>query len=177
MTTALIMVALVVAVASWVLVTYNRLTRLMLTADGLWAEVEVALRLRHELVPEFVRAVAPGSPGPREAFRRTALARGTAARSVGGRPRRRGQLEEELSHGISEVLELAAADRDLRSEERFLELRRQLESIEARIETSVRAYNEAVDRLNAAVTRAPSSVVAKVFGFATREPFGPQVAA
>jgi len=176
--TALLVIGLVVAaVAAWVLVTYNRLTRLMLTADGLWAEVEVALRLRHELVPEFVRAVAPGAPGPREAFRRTAIARGTAARSVGGGPRRRGPLEEELSHGIGEVLELAAADRDLGSEERYVELRRRLKSIEARIETSGRAYNEAVCRLNAAVTRTPSSLVAKVFGFATREPFGPQVAA
>jgi len=80
-------------------------------------------------------------------------------------------LEEELSRGIGEVLALADSDRDLRSEESVLTLRRRLDSIEKRIEVSGRAYNEVIEVLNASITNPPSSVVARTLGFSTREPF------
>lgn len=167
----LIVVAVLLAATLWTFVAYNRLNRLTLTADALWAAVEVALRLRHELVPELVNAASSDSNGPRDAFRRTAVARGIAARSARGGPRRRGPHEEELTLGLEGVLELAASDPDLGSHETFLLLREELELIERRIETSRRAYNEAADRLNSAITSAPSSLVARVFGYSRRERF------
>ena len=91
--------AMVLAIALFVLITYNRLVRLRLACDNSWAQIEVALKLRHDLVPNLVAAVSGYAGHERATFERTAEARGAAVAAVGAGPAAQGPVEGVLAAG------------------------------------------------------------------------------
>ena len=90
MIVAIIAGALVVLIGLFVLITYNRLVRLRLAVDNSWAQIEVALKLRHDLVPSLVETVAGYAGHESSVLVRTAEARGEATHAVGAGPAARG---------------------------------------------------------------------------------------
>ena len=169
---ALIVVgAIVLLVALFVLITYNKLVRLRLAVDNSWAQIEVALKLRHDLVPSLVETVAGYAGHESSVLTRTAEARGEATHAVGSGPAARGPLEGALALGIGNLIGLAEAYPDLKASENFLALQNQLASVEERISITRRVYNDTVETLNTAVSVFPPSLVARAFGFTTREFF------
>lgn len=168
---AIVFAALLVVVGLFVLLTYNRLVRLRLAVDNSWGQIEVALKLRHDLVPSLVETVAGYAGHESSVLVRTAEARGEATHAVGAGPAARGPLEGALALGIGNLVGLAEAYPDLKASENFLALQDQLASVEERISITRRVYNDTVQTLNTAVSVFPPSLVAKAFGFGTREFF------
>lgn len=172
MTLALVLVAAaILAIALFVWLTYNRFVRLQLNAANSWAQIEVALKLRHDLVPSLVQTVSGYASHERATFERTAVARSAAMGASGSGPARLGALEGSLALGIRSLIGLAEAYPDLKASENFLALQRDLAAVEERISIARRVYNDTVETLNTAVAVFPSSLVARAFGFSGREFF------
>ena len=163
--------AVVLAIALFVLITYNRLVRMRFACENSWAQIEVALKLRHDLVPNLVAAVSGYAGHERATFERTAEARGAAVAAVGTGPAAQGPLEGTLAAGIGNLIGVAEAYPELKASANFAALQSNLNSIEERISITRRVYNDTVETLNTAVAVFPSSLVASAFGFSGREFF------
>jgi LemA protein len=163
--------AVVLVIALFALVTYNQLVRLRLACDNSWAQIEVALKLRHDLVPNLVAAVSGYAGHERATFERTAEARGAAVAAVGTGPAAQGPIEGTLAAGITNLIGVAEAYPELKASDNFAALQRDLASVEERISITRRVYNDTVETLNTAVAVFPQSLVASGFGFAPREFF------
>ncbi len=169
---ALILIAAVVLAAGlFVLITYNRLVRLRLACDNSWAQIEVALKLRHDLVPNLVATVSGYAGHERATFQRTAEARGAAVAAVGAGPAAQGPVEGTLATGIGNLIGIAEAYPELKASENFAALQRDLGSVEERISITRRVYNDTVETLNTAVAVFPQSLVAGAFRFEPRQFF------
>ena len=161
--------AVVLAVALFVLISYNRLVRMRLACENSWAQIEVALKLRHDLVPNLVAAVSGYAGHERATFERTAEARGAAVAAVGSGPAAQGPVEGMLAAGITNLIGVAEAYPELEASENFASLQRDLSSVEERISITRRVYNDTVETLNTAVAVFPQSLVAGAFGFRPRQ--------
>ena len=168
--------AIVVIVGLFVLLTYNRLVRLRFACDNSWAQIEVALKLRHDLVPNLVAAVSGYAGHERATFERTAEARGEAMAAVGAGPAAQAPVEGILAMGIGNLIGIAEAYPDLRASENFATLQRDLASVEERISITRRVYNDTVETYNTAIQVFPSSLVAGAFGFGPRDFFSAETA-
>lgn len=171
MTVAIIIALIVAIVGLFVLLTYNRFVRLRFAVDNSWAQIEVALKLRHDLVPALVESVAGYAGHESSVLERTAAARGAATNAVGAGPATQGPLEGALALGIGNLIGLAEAYPDLKASENFMQLQNELASVEERISITRRVYNDTVETLNTAVAVFPPSLVASAFGFKPREFF------
>jgi LemA protein len=172
MTAVLVAVAVIVVLTGlFVLVTYNRLVRMRMAVDNSWAQIEVALKLRHDLVPNLVETVAGYAGHERDVLKRTAEARGSAVQAMGAGPAAQGPVEGSLALGIRNLVALAEAYPELRASENFSQLQTELASVEERISISRRVYNDTVETLNTAIAVFPQNVVASAFGFERREFF------
>ena len=163
--------AVVLAVALFVLITYNRLVRMRLACENSWAQIEVALKLRHDLVPNLVAAVSGYAGHERATFERTAEARGAAVAAVGSGPAAQGPVEGMLAAGITNLIGVAEAYPELEASENFASLQRDLSSVEERISITRRVYNDTDETLNTAGAVCPQSLVAGAFGFRPRQFF------
>lgn len=163
--------AVVVLVGLFVLLTYNRLVRMRFACDNSWAQIEVALKLRHDLVPNLVAAVSGYATHERATFERTAESRGAAVSAVGSGPAAQGPVEGALAAGIGSLIGIAEAYPDLKASENFAALQRDLASVEERIAITRRVYNDTVETYNTSVQVFPSSLVAGAFGFHPRDFF------
>lgn len=177
MSSLIVAAAVALLIALFVLLTYNRLVRLRLAVDNSWSQVEVALKLRHDLVPNLVETVAGYAGHESAVMERTAGARGAAASAVGSGPARQAPLEGALALGIGGLIGLSEAYPELRASENFAGLQVELASVEERISITRRVYNDTVETLNTAVSVFPPSLVARAFGFAPREFFAAEAEA
>lgn len=168
---AVIAIVVLLAIGLFVWLTYNRLVKLQLATENSWAQIDVALRLRHDLVPALVQTVSGYASHERTTFERTAVARSAAVGAAGSGPARRGALEASLALGIGSLIGLAEAYPELKASDNFAALQRDLASVEERISITRRVYNDTVETYNTAVAVFPSSLVAKAFGFSGREFF------
>jgi LemA protein len=159
--------ALVVALLVWAVSAYNRLVRLRNQVRTAWADVDVQLMRRHDLVPQLVAAVK-GYAGHEKALLETATqlrAEALAEKS----PARLGAVESALEQATGRLLALQEAYPDLKASENFLALQRDLVEVEDHLQYARRFYNGAVRDYNDAVQRVPDLAVARAFAFANGE--------
>ena len=168
---AIVVATALVGVGAYVWLTYNRLVRLALATANSWAQIEVALKLRHALVPALVQVTSGYAAHERATFERVATARVSAVGAIGAGPGRQGPLEGALALGVGPVMGLAEAYPDLKADEAFIKLQAELGAIEEKILITRRVYNDTVERMNTAVAVFPSVLVARAFGFSPREFF------
>jgi LemA protein len=165
-----ILLLVIAAVAVLGVVIYNGLARLRLLAANAWADIDVQLKRRHDLVPSLVAAVQGHAGYEKGTLEAVVAARGRALAAAG--PAAAGQAERALAGSVRDVLVLAEAYPDLRAAESFLALQRTLTDIEDHIQNARRYYNAVVRDLNVKVHQFPSNLVARVFAFREREFFG-----
>ncbi len=177
MIVVVVVIAVVLAAALFVLLTYNRLVAQRLTCENAWAQVEVALKQRHDLVPALVESVRGYATHERTTFERTAEARAEAIAVAEEGPRARIGPEGLLASGVSGLLGVAEAYPDLRASESFSRLQTDLGAVEERIAITRRVYNDTVERYNTAIAVFPPSVVARAFRFDARAFFSAEVEA
>lgn len=171
---AVVMAALVVV---WAAVTYNRLVGLRLAAESSWAQIDVALRLRHDLVPRLAETVAGYAGHERGTLEEVTRARAEAVAAKGQAPRVRGAAESALGSGIGSAILLAEDYPALLASENFSRLQRDLSDVEERIAITRRVYNDTVETYNTKIQVFPPVIVARAFGFDRREFFDAPVEA
>jgi LemA protein len=167
---AIIVVAVVVIIlVVWALVTYNRLVRLSVSAEEGESEIDVQLKRRHDLIPNLVETVKGYAAHERGTLERVTEARGAAISAEG--PRERAAAEGELSQALGRLFALSEAYPDLKADQNFLELQRELTATEDRLQAARRFYNTQVEALNTKIQSMPSRIVAQAGNFSEREFF------
>ncbi|MDN5782435.1 MAG: LemA family protein [Luteimonas sp.] len=170
MTISLLLLALlVVALLAWAMMLFNRLVRLRNQVRTAWADIDVQLIRRHDLVPSLVNAVkgyAEHEGAVLEAVT-TLRAQATAERAPG----RLGAVEGELEHALGRLVALKEAYPDLKANQNFAQLQRDLVEVEEQLQYARRFYNGAVRDYNDAVQRVPDLLVARSCGFDAAEFF------
>ncbi len=146
---------------------YNILVRRRQLTDNGWADIDVQLKRRADLIPPLVTTVKGYAAHERQLFE-DITERRSAAIAAGDDPAARGAAESALSAPVSKLIAVAEDYPDLKANENFLELQRQLAETEDKIEMARRFYNGAVRELNTFVASFPINLVASAFGFAER---------
>lgn len=162
-------VALAGLVVYWVVRAFNRLVLLRNQVRTAWADIDVQLTRRHDLVPQLVAAVkgyADYEAAPLEAV--TAL-RQQALGAQG--PAKLGEVEASLALALGRVFALQEAYPDLKASTSFQQLQRDLVQVEDHLQYARRFYNGAVRDYNDAIQRFPDLFVARTFGFREAEFF------
>jgi LemA protein len=163
-----LLVLLVLAIL--VALTYNSLARLRLLASNAWADIDVQLKRRHDLIPALVAAVK-GHAGYEKGTLESVVQARDRAMSAGG-PAAASAAEGELARSVRQIFALAEAYPDLKAAESFLSLQRSLTEIEDHIQNARRYYNAVVRDFNTKIAQVPSNLIAGALGFRPREFFG-----
>jgi len=168
-TSVLVLVGLVVLVILAVIVMYNRLVVLRTRCDEAWADIDVQLRRRYDLIPNLVETVKGYAAHEREVFEKVTQARAAAieAKTV----QEQGQAENMLTGALRTLFAVAENYPQLRASENFMQLQRDLTDTEDKIQAARRFYNTMVRDLNIRVQVFPSSLIASTFAFKQRDMF------
>ena len=153
----------------WAVFAFNRLVRLRNQVRTAWADVDVQLLRRHDLVPSLVTAVKTYAGHEQAVLAAVTELRGQAMAAQA--PGKLGELESALQQGIGRLIALKEAYPDLKANENFAQLQRDLVQVEERLQYARRFYNGAVRDFNDTVQRVPDLLVARSFGFANAEFF------
>ncbi len=166
---AVVSIAVFFLLVLLVVVLYNRLVRLRNRVENAWAQVDVQLRRRYDLIPNLVRTVQGYASHERELFENVTEARSRAmdANAVPDQA----QAENQITRGIRQLFAVAENYPDLKANENFLALQEELTGTESKIAFARQFYNDQVMLLNTLIGSFPSNVVAKTFRFEPREFF------
>lgn len=166
-TIILIIIALVVA---WFILAYNRFVRLITRAKEAWSDIEVQMKRRYDLIPNLVSTVKGYAAHETTAFENVTKARAMAMGA--GTLEEKAGAENMLGNALKSLFAVAEAYPDLKANQNFLELQRELSDTENKIQAARRFYNTNVRDLNIATETFPSNFVAKTFNFSKMEFFG-----
>lgn len=159
-----VLITLAVVVVAVVVVIFNQLVAKRQMVSNGWSDIDVQLKRRSDLIPRMVETVKGYAAHELNLFREVTEKRAQAA-AAGDDPQARGAAESELSAPVGRLVALAEDYPDLKANENFLELQRELADTEDKIESARRFYNGATRELNVAVESFPNSLVAAPFGF------------
>jgi LemA protein len=162
-------VALVLLVAILLVTLYNRLVRLRNRAENAWAQVDVQLRRRYDLIPNLVETVKGYASHERTTFEEVTEAR-TAAQQA-QTVQEQAKAENILTEAIGRLFAVAEEYPELRATENFQQLQGQLEETEGKIAVSRQVYNDAVLTYDTALETVPTNIVGNMFSFEAREYF------
>jgi LemA protein len=167
---AVIVIVVLVVLALLALVfLYNRFVRLRNRVDNAWAQIEVQLKRRHDLIPNLVETVKGYAAHERGTFEAVTQAR--AAAQGARTPAEAGQAEGILSQALGRLFAVAEAYPELQADENFRQLQSELAETENRIAVSRQVYNDTVLTYNNATQTVPSNVIAGIFHFQPKEFF------
>jgi LemA protein len=164
----LAIIAVVVIVALMGVGIYNQLVRLRQMVKNAWAQIDVQLKRRHDLIPNLVNTVKGYAAHEKGTLDAVISARAKATSATV--PADRIKAEGELSGALSRLLAVSEAYPNLKANENFMGLQNELTGTEDRIAFSRQAYNESVTQMNTAIQTFPAVLLAGFFGF-KEEPF------
>ncbi|MEU7694251.1 LemA family protein [Microbispora hainanensis] len=165
----LVALAVVAVLVATVVSAYNRLVRARNNVDNAWAQIDVQLRRRYDLIPNLVETVKGYAAHERATLEAVVAARSQAIGAQG--PEERAAAENLLSGALKSLFAVAEAYPDLKASAGFAELQEELATTENRIAYSRQYYNDAVLTYNNAIQTVPANLVAGMTGFTPREYF------
>jgi LemA protein len=154
-------------IAAWVAFAYNRLVRLRNQMRTGWADIDVQLTRRHDLVPQLVTAVRAYAAHERGVLEAVTELRSQALQQTS--PARLGEVESALEQALARLFALKEAYPELQSSENFVRLQRDLVAVEDHLQYARRFYNGAVRDYNNAIEHVPDRLVARAFAFRAGE--------
>lgn len=166
---AIVLGAVAAVLLLFLVLTFNRLVRLRNEAKTGWANIDVQLKRRADLVPNLVEAVKGYAAHERETFDSVTQARAAAQQASG--PAAAAQADTALGGALNRLLAVAEAYPQLRASENFLALQQELADIEDKLAAARRYYNQTVYRYNTVLQSFPAVIVAGALGFHGREFF------
>lgn len=166
-----IVIGVIVLIALWVMNLYNGLVRLRNRRQNAFADIDVQLRQRHDLVPQLVETVKGYAGHEKEVFTKITEARSAAmnATSIDGKI----AAEQQLTSALAGLKVQVEAYPDLKANQNFLQLLEELSDIENKLAASRRFFNAATTEYNNSVESFPSNLIAKNFGFNREMMFDP----
>jgi LemA protein len=178
MTTLWILLAVIAVVALAVVFMYNRFVRLVQQAKEAWADIDVQLKRRYDLIPNLIETVKGYAAHERETLDQVTEAR-TQATQIHVDPQNvtpeqiqaMAGAEQGLSQALGRLLAIAENYPDLKANQNFLELQRELSDTENKIQAARRFYNGNVRDLAIGIQSFPGNVIANAFGFQAMEYF------
>ena len=169
-TTLWIILGVAALIVLWLIFTFNRLVTLRNRVKEAWADIEVQLKRRYDLIPNLVETVKGYAAHESQAFENVTKAR-AAAISGSANPHDQAAKENMLSGALKSIFAVAEAYPDLKANTNFLELQRELSDTENKIQAARRFFNSNVLAINNAVEVFPSNVIAGMLGFSKEEFF------
>jgi LemA protein len=157
------------ALVLWVVVSYNRFVTLVQRAKEAWADIDVQLKRRYDLIPNLVQTVKGYAAHESQAFENVTKARSAAMGATG--PAQKGEAENMLSGALKSLFAVAEAYPDLKANQNFLALQTELSDTENKIQAARRFYNGNVRDLNTGLQSFPGNVIAGIFHFTQMEYF------
>ena len=150
---------------------YNGLVRVRNQMKNAWAQIDVQLKRRHDLIPNLIETVKGYAKHERETLDSVTKARNLAQAAVGTGVVAQAKAEGELSGFLSRLLAVAEAYPDLKANQNFLALQEELSSTENKISFSRQFYNDSVLGYNNKIQMFPTNMMANMFGFKQGEYF------
>jgi len=167
---ALIIIVVIIAVIGFMVVGgYNKLVALNQSADQAFADIDVQLKQRQDLIPNLVETVKGYATHERATLDSVTQARAAAAGATSVNDKV--QSENMLTAALGRLFAVAEAYPDLKANTNFLELQRELSDIENKLAAARRFFNNAVAEFNAVRRQFPTVLFAGMFGFASDKPF------
>jgi LemA protein len=166
---AIVVVAILLLLLLLVVAMYNRLVRLRNRSENTWAQVDVQLRRRYDLIPNLVEAVKGYAGHERETFDEVTKARAAAQQAQG--VEQQAQAENMLTAALGRLFAVAEAYPQLRATENFQQLQAQLADVEQNIVVARQVYNDTVLTYDNALETVPTNIVAGLFNFSPRAYF------
>ncbi len=166
---------IIIGIAAIILImmvsTYNSLIRLRNRVKNAWAQIDVQLKRRHDLIPNLVATAKGYMTHERGTFEAVTKARNLAQQAVGTGVGAQSKAEGALSGALARLLVVVENYPDLKANQNFLALQEELTSTENKISFSRQYYNDSVLRYNNKSQMFPSNIMAGMMGFKTSEFF------
>jgi LemA protein len=168
-TTALIVLAVIVVLVLWAITVYNGLIAMRQRVSQAFADVDVQLNQRHDLIPNLVETVKGYAAHERGTLDDVVKARNAAMTAQG--PAQQAAAENMLSGALRQLFALSEAYPDLKASTNFQQLQAELTDLENKIAAARRFFNNAVQEYNTGIQRFPAALFASMFGFAQKDFF------
>jgi LemA protein len=167
----LIILGVIVVLAFIVIGMYNGLVGLRNQVKNAWAQIDVQLKRRHDLIPNLVETVRGYMKHERETLEAVTNARTRAVGAVGSGAAAIGQAEGQLTQALGRLFAVAESYPDLKASQNFMALQEELTSTENKISFSRQNYNDQVLQYNNKIQMFPSNIIASMFNFKVGEFF------
>lgn len=164
-----IILAVVVVIGIFLWVTYNALVTLRIRVDEAWSDINVQLKRRLDLIPNLVETVKGYAKHESGVFEEVTAARANVINANG--VKETAAAENQFEGALKSLFAVAEAYPDLKANENFIELQRELVDTEDKIQASRRFYNSGVTSLNTKIQTFPHNIVAALFKFTNRDFF------
>ncbi len=166
-----IVLGLAAALAVYAVLIFNRLVSTRQMTEEAWSGIDVQLKRRSDLIPNLVDTVKGYAAHERGVLEQVTELRTAAQKVPSGDVAARAQVEGALSAALGRLLAVAENYPDLKASANFVELQRELSTLENEIQMARRYYNGATRNLNTMIESFPSNIVASQFAFVKREYF------
>lgn len=164
-----IFIGAVVVVALWVIYAYNKFVRFVNRTKEAWADIDVQLKRRYDLIPNLVNTVKGYAKHEEGTFSKVTEMRAKAIQ--GGTPEERSRSENMLTGALKSLFAVSENYPDLKANQNFLELQRELSDTENKIQAARRFYNGNVRDLNTGLESFPNNIIGNMFHFKKQEFF------
>ncbi|MDE1975213.1 MAG: LemA family protein [Patescibacteria group bacterium] len=164
-----IIIAIIIVLALWLILAYNGLVSGRNRAQEAWADIDVQLKRRYDLIPNLVETVKGYAAHEKGVFENVTQARAAAMGASGMAAK--GQAENQLAGALKSLFAVAEAYPDLKANQNFLSLQGELTDTEDKIQAARRFYNGNVRDFNTSIQRFPNNMMAGPFGFKAMEFF------
>jgi LemA protein len=165
----IVVVVLLVVIAAYLIAKYNGLVSVRNRIENAWAQIDVQLRRRYDLIPNLVETVKGYASHESETLERVIAARNAGINAQS--PHDQAAAENQITGALKSLFAVSEAYPDLKANQNFLALQEELTGTEGRIAYARQFYNDMVYRYNTKVQSFPTSVIANMFGFREREYF------
>ncbi len=167
--TGLILLVVLVVIAVLLIGMYNSLVQLRVRCDNAWADIDVQLKRRHDLIPNLVETVKGYAAHEKGTFENIARFRSQAMQATS--PADKAAAENQLTGALKSLFAVAENYPELKASEEFTQLQGSLSHTEDSIQNSRRYYNAVVRDLNTKIQSFPTNILARMFGFLQRQFF------
>ncbi len=158
-----------ILIALWVIVTYNSLISLRARVDNAWAQIDVQLKRRFDLIPNLVNTVKGYAQHEKETLEKVTEARTKYLSAQ--TPDEKMEANSQLAGVLGRLFAVAESYPDLKANTGFLDLQTQLKETEDKIGFSRQFYNDTVMKYNVSIVKVPASIIANLLGFKSRPYF------
>lgn len=166
----MIFIVLIAIVGFFLVGMYNTLVRARNEVKNAWSQIDVQLNRRHDLIPNLVETVKGYMTHERETLEAVTAARQQAV-NITGDVEAKARAENQLSQTLRSLFAVSEAYPDLKANQNFLELQRELTDTEDKVMAARRFFNGGVRELNTKIQQFPTNVFARSLGFTSREFF------